>query len=167
MKKFMEKYNLFEERVLIVSLAFNVLLVFTQIIMRSIFNLSLSWSEELSRYIFIWQIWLGTSIAYTSNAHIKVELIYDIFKSEKAHFIIKLIVDLIWLIFNIFLTIKGIELLNSMNGRNVLSSGMRLPLIYIYASLPISSFMLSLRIILSFIDLFNAKPSSSCKKEDN
>ena len=51
MKKFMEKYNLFEERVLILSLAFNVLLVFTQIIMRSIFNLSLSWSEELSRYM--------------------------------------------------------------------------------------------------------------------
>ena len=152
MKKVMDKYSLFEERLLVYSLAFNVILVFTQIIMRSVFNFSLSWSEELSRYIFIWQIWLGTSMAYKYKQHIKVELIFDIFKSKKSHKIINLMVSIIWLGFNIFLTIKGVELLISMNNRNVLSSGMRLPLVYIYASLPISSFMVSLRIILDFID---------------
>lgn len=161
MKKIMDKYSVFEERILVFSLAFNVILVFTQIIMRSVFNFSLSWSEELSRYIFIWQIWLGTSMAYNYKQHIKVELIYDIFKSEKSHKIINLIVSIIWLSFNIFLTIKGIELLISMNNRNVLSSGMRLPLVYIYASLPISSFMVSFRIVLDLIDMIKGN-----KKED-
>ena len=84
MKKLFNFYNKIEEYLLVYSLVFNVILVFSQVIMRSIFNLSLSWSEELSRYIFIWQIWLGTSIAIKEDKHINVELIYQIVKSKKA-----------------------------------------------------------------------------------
>ncbi len=152
MRKFLEKYNLFEERVLIASLALNVLLVFFQIVMRSVFNTSISWSEELSRYIFIWQIWLGVSIAYANNQHIKVDMIYTVFKSKKAHKIIKLIVDIIWLSFNTFLVVVGVRLLISMQSRNALSSGMRLPLVYVYAALPIASIILLLRIALDIVD---------------
>ena len=50
-------YNNLEEYLLVVSLVINVLLVFLQVIMRTVFKNSLTWSEELSRYIFIWQIW--------------------------------------------------------------------------------------------------------------
>lgn len=48
-------YNNLEEYLLVVSLVINVLLVFLQVIMRTVFKNSLTWSEELSRYIFIWQ----------------------------------------------------------------------------------------------------------------
>lgn len=150
MKKVIEKFDIFEERLLVASLAFNVLVVFFQIIMRSIFNMSISWSEELSRYIFIWQTWLGVSIAYRYNEHIRVDMIYNFFKSEKSKKSINAIVDLIWLGMNLFLLYQGVKLLGSMNARNALSSGMRLPLVYIYAALPISSLLLSMRIIVNF-----------------
>ena len=39
MKKIFQKYDNFEERLLIGSLFFNVLLIFSQILMRTIFNL--------------------------------------------------------------------------------------------------------------------------------
>lgn len=152
MKKFIDKYNNFEEKLLVFSLVFNVLVVFLQIIMRSIFNTSISWSEELSRYIFIWEIWLGTSIAYRYNEHIKVDLIYNIFKSEGAKKVIDMLVKLIWLAFNIFLVYEGIKLLQSMAARNALSSGMRIPLVYVYGVLPISSVLMCIRIIC---DIFN------------
>ena len=83
MKKIFQKYNNFEERLLIGSLFFNVLLIFSQILMRTIFNYSLSWTEELSRYIFIWQTWLGTSIALKYKQHIRVEILINIFKKAK------------------------------------------------------------------------------------
>ena len=44
-------YNNLEEYLLVVSLVINVLLVFLQVIMRTVFKNSLTWSEELSRYI--------------------------------------------------------------------------------------------------------------------
>lgn len=151
MKKFLDKYSLLEERILIISLAFNTLLVFFQIIMRTVFNTSLSWSEELSRYIFIWQIWIGTSVAYSHQAHIQVDLIYSIIKSKKGQEIIKIIVDILWLSFNIFLVVAGFKLCKSMQLRNVLSSGMRVPLVYIYLVLPLSSLVLSIKIIDSLV----------------
>ncbi|RVU54718.1 TRAP transporter small permease [Anaerosphaera multitolerans] len=152
MNKFIEKYNSFEEKLLVGSLVLNVIIVFIQIIMRSFFNTSLTWSEELSRYIFIWQIWLGTSIAYSKDEHIKVDLIFAIFKGETAKKIIDTLVDIIWLIFSLFMVYQGFKLLGSMNARNALSSGMRIPLIYVYASVPISFLIVSIRIVF---DIFN------------
>ena len=147
MKKLFNFYNKIEEYLLVYSLVFNVILVFSQVIMRSIFNLSLSWSEELSRYIFIWQIWLGTSIAIKEDKHINVELIYQIVKSKKAKKIISIVGMLIWLGFSVFLVQSGTELAISMFKRNAISSGMRIPLYLIYVSLPISSLAVIFRLI--------------------
>ncbi|CDZ75704.1 TRAP transporters [Peptoniphilus sp. ING2-D1G] len=156
MRKLLAKFDKFEEVLLVSSLALSVILVFLQVIMRSFFNASLTWSEELSRYLFIWQTWLGVSIAYKYNEHIKVELIYDLFKSKVAHKVIKLVVDLIWLAFNAYLVYLGVQLLGSMASRNALSSGMRLPLVYVYAALPVSSFLVSIRIFFDLIDQFKS-----------
>lgn len=57
MKAVLNKWTYIEEKVLIGSLIFNTLLIFLQIIMRGAFNSSLSWSEELSRYIFLQEQW--------------------------------------------------------------------------------------------------------------
>lgn len=162
MRKFIDKYNDFEERLLVISLVINVLIISLQIIMRSVFNTSISWSEELSRYIFIWEIWLGTSIAYRYNEHIKVDLIYNIFKSDLAKKIIDVAIKIVLLLFNIFLTYQGIKLLQSMAARNALSSGMRLPLVYVYAALPVSSILVFIRILL---DIFGIAKEQQTKKE--
>lgn len=147
MKKIVRFYDKFEENLLVWSLVFNVMLVFTQVIMRSVFNYSLSWSEELSRYIFIWQTWLGASTALKYNEHIRVELLFSFLKNLKAQKIIKILADSIWFVFSLFLVSNGWELVQSMISRNSLSSGMRLPLAFIYIALPISSLLICLRLI--------------------
>lgn len=147
MKKIFNFYNKIEEYLLVYSLVFNVILVFSQVIMRSVFNLSLSWSEELSRYIFIWQIWLGTSIALKEDKHINVELVYQIFKSKKVQRIITIVGIIIWLGFSVFLVQSGTQLALSMLKRNTISSGMQIPLYLIYMALPISSLAVIIRLI--------------------
>jgi len=160
MEKIIKKYNKIEENVLVFSLVLNVIVIFIQVIMRTVFNKSLAFSEELSRYIFIWQIWLGASIAFANNEHINVDIIFSIFKSEKSKKIINLIVNIILILFNIFLITEGFKLLGSMNARGTTSSGMRLPLVYVYASLPISSIIVLIRLIwMTYCDLFNNKES--------
>lgn len=157
MRNLLKKFNKFEEMVLVSSLVLNVMIVFMQVIMRYFFNTSITWSEELSRYIFIWQVWLGSSIAFVDDQHIRVDLIFSIFKSEKSQRILHLIINVIWFSFNVFLVYVGIKLLGSMSARNALSSGMRLPLVYVYAALPVSSFILAIRILLDSIDLISVK----------
>ena len=153
MKKFLQKYDKFEEYLLIGSLVFNVLLIFSQIFMRTLFNYSLSWTEELSRYIFIWQTWLGTSIALKYKQHIRVEILINIFKKAKNKKILEISVNLIWIAFSIFLLYAGTLLCKSMIARNVLSSGMRIPLVFVYSCLPISSLIVLIRLINDSINL--------------
>ena len=157
MRNLLKKFDKFEEMVLVSSLVINVIIVFMQVIMRYFFNTSLTWSEELSRYIFIWQGWLGSSIAFVDNQHIRVDLIFSIFKSEKSQRVLHLINNIIWFSFNVFLVYVGVKLLGSMSARNALSSGMRLPLVYVYAALPVSSFILTIRVLLDSIDLISGK----------
>ena len=153
MKKIFQKYDNFEERLLIGSLFFNVLLIFSQILMRTIFNYSLSWTEELSRYIFIWQTWLGTSIALKYKHHIRVEILINLFQKIKNKKILEILVNLIWIAFSIFLLCAGSLLCRSMITRNVLSSGMRIPLVFVYSCLPISSLIVLIRLINDSINL--------------
>ncbi len=152
MKKIANTYDKFEEYLLVGSLVFNVVLVFVQVIMRSVFNYSLSWSEELSRYIFIWQTWLGASIALKYNEHIKVELIFSINKGVKFKKFINILANTIFFAFSIFLTSNGWQLVQSMISRNALSSGMRVPLAFIYVSLPLSSLAICIRLIPRIIN---------------
>lgn len=140
-------YNNLEEYLLVISLVFNVLLVFLQVIMRTVFKNSLTWSEELSRYIFIWQIWLGASMALKYKEHIRVTLIFSFFKNKKIQAFIGLLADLIWFLFCAYMVVNGKELLDSMAARNAVSSGLHLPLVYVYAVFPLSSFLVCMRLI--------------------
>ncbi|MGI6684063.1 MAG: TRAP transporter small permease [Bacillota bacterium] len=94
--------NKLEEYFLIVTMAAMVLIIFLQIIMRYVFNNSLTWSEEITRYIFLWQIWVGVSYAVKSSKHIRVEIIKD-FLTPRGKFIIDILATLIWLTFGVFL----------------------------------------------------------------
>lgn len=140
-------YNKAEERLLIFSLVFNVLLIFVQVVMRTVFRNSLSWSEELARYLFIWQIWLGTSIAVRENEHIRVTLIYSFVKNKFMQRVIHTLADLIWFAFCAFMTVNGNTLLQSMISRNATSSGLRIPLAFVYVVLPLASLLVCLRML--------------------
>lgn len=140
-------YNHLEEYLLVASLVANVLIVFMQVIMRTVFRNSLTWSEELSRYIFIWQIWLGASIALKYDEHIRVTLALSFLKNKRAQAALTLFADLIWFAFSAYMIVNGSELLASMAGRKAVSSGLRLPLIYIYAVFPLASFLVCARLL--------------------
>ena len=147
LSQFTNIYNNLEEYLLIISLVCNVLLVFLQVIMRTVFKNSLTWSEELSRYIFIWQIWLGASTALKYKEHIRVTLIYSFMKCEKLKAVIGLAADFIWFLFCAYMVVNGKELLVSMAARNAASSGLQLPLVYVYMAFPIASFLVCLRLL--------------------
>ena len=62
-----------EEYFLVFCLGFMVLLVFVQVVMRYIFQNSLSWSEELARYLFLWLSWIGASYAVRDAKRAQIE----------------------------------------------------------------------------------------------
>jgi TRAP-type C4-dicarboxylate transport system permease small subunit len=53
--------------------------VFTQVVLRYGFNLSLDWAEEVARLFFVWLMFLAVPLGVKSGAHIGVELIVNKF----------------------------------------------------------------------------------------
>ncbi|QPT40409.1 2,3-diketo-L-gulonate TRAP transporter small permease protein yiaM [Oligella ureolytica] len=51
-----------------------VIMVFTNVVMRYVFNSGLAISEELSRWAFVWLIFLGAILVLHENAHLGVDI---------------------------------------------------------------------------------------------
>ena len=63
MKWLMRWLNRFDQAALLVLLSVLVAVVFLQVSSRFVFKLPIEWSEEMSRFVFIWFCWLGCSFA--------------------------------------------------------------------------------------------------------
>ena len=72
----------FEYYVITGAMLLLVLMGVLQILFRFVLNFSLSWTEELSRYLFILMVSHGASLALKRSNHVRVELI-DIYVKSK------------------------------------------------------------------------------------
>jgi TRAP-type C4-dicarboxylate transport system permease small subunit len=140
-----------EEYLLVYSLMFSVALIFIQIIMRYVFSNSLGWSEELARYLFLWQIWLGASYAVKERRHLRIEIIQDLMRDKRKKMIFELLPTAIWLLFSIFLTYQGTRLTLILFERGQVSPAMRVPMAYAYASVPVGCALMSIRLICEMV----------------
>lgn len=68
--------NHIEEVIVVAMFVAMVLIIFVQVIMRKAGN-SLSWSEELGKFLFVWISWLGISIGQREGEHIKITMLTD------------------------------------------------------------------------------------------
>ena len=163
-RKFGQTYNKIEEYLLVSSLIFTVLLIFYQVIMRYVFKNSSFWSEELARYVFIWQIWLGASIGFKDDKHIKIELLTRRLRG-KTKVLFSLLINLLMLFFCVFLVIKGCEYLQLTYMLNKVTPALRYSYVYVYVSLPLSALAVGFRMAGAIDSEFKALLSSSRRTE--
>src|ERR1051325_6153230 len=58
---------------IVICLAAMVVLVFTNVVLRYIFNSGIATSEELSRWLLVWLTFLGAIVALREHAHLGVD----------------------------------------------------------------------------------------------
>jgi TRAP-type transport system small permease protein len=63
------------ELLLVVLLAAMVLMVFGNVVLRYGFNSGITFSEELSRWAFVWMTFLGAIIALKDNGHLGTDML--------------------------------------------------------------------------------------------
>jgi TRAP-type C4-dicarboxylate transport system permease small subunit len=61
------------ERVLVLGLAGMVVMVFGNVVLRYGFSSGITFSEEVSRFLFVWITFLGAILAFAQRAHIAME----------------------------------------------------------------------------------------------
>lgn len=139
----------FEEIVLVGMLSIMVILVFLQVVMRYVFESSLTWSEEVSRFFFLWIIWLGAAYATKENTHISIDFITSrLPKNVKEKVVILKYV--IWMAFAIFLAYISWKLTFLIFERGQLSAALRIPMGFGYASIPCGITLMIIRLLQNF-----------------
>ena len=74
--RFFSILNHIEEVIIVSMFALMVIIIFVQVIMRKAGN-SLSWSEELGKFLFVWISWMGISLGQREGEHIKITMLTD------------------------------------------------------------------------------------------
>ena len=149
-----------EKWFLILTLAFSSCLIMLQIIMRAC-NHGLAWSEELARYLYVWQTWLGVSYAARNGTHLRITMLKDRLPAGMQK-ILELFVTLVWLGFGIFVIYQGMGVVGTIAGFGQKSSALKIPMQFCYASIPVGMFLMCIRIVERTIkDQFGRKKEAA------
>ena len=73
--KWLDEY--LEEALMVILLVCMVCIMGLQVVMRYVFNQSLSWSEELTQYMFVWTTFISVSYCVKKRISIKIEQIIN------------------------------------------------------------------------------------------
>jgi len=143
----------FEENLLISILFISVAIIFMQVVMRYVFKNSLSWSEELGRYLFIWLTWLSTGYAVRKKRHLRIEMLSDLF-GERGKLLLDAAAMTVWCAFTVFLVVKGLGITSMIWRRGQLTPALELPMAFMYAAIPVGAAIMSLRLTCEILGNF-------------
>lgn len=85
------------EAVLVFLMAGMAAMVFTNVVLRYGFNTGINFSEEMSRYFFVWLTFIGAVITFRENAHVGVETLVRLF-GQRGRLVCMLLTNVIILI---------------------------------------------------------------------
>lgn len=122
-----------------------------QVFTRFILNNSFSWTEELSRYSFIWANFLGGIFCTKKALHATVTVITD-YLNEKWKNIFGIVVDVIVMLISLIIIIYGLQVTYTVRAQ--LSPALRISMSYVYAAAPFSALFVLYYSIMNFIEKF-------------
>ena len=131
-------------------MSFMTLLVFVQVVMRYVFNNSLSWSEELARYTFIWLIYIGISYGCKLRKHIKIDAALYLFPKKARPYVV-LLGDILFIAFAVYITYTGFFYSMEQIRFDMRSAALKIPYQYIYMSTVVGFGLATIREIQTII----------------
>lgn len=151
LKKLNQYVNKVFLSVSVVLLAVVIIATTLQVFTRYILNTSLSGTDEIARFAFVWMSMLGASICVREHGHAVVSVLNDALKQrirlQRFH---QNTVELLMVIGAVILLIYGIQLvLATMEQR---SAGLGIPISFTYACIPVGAAGMILNGIVNVMD---------------
>ncbi|MGM0904087.1 MAG: TRAP transporter small permease [Bacillota bacterium] len=128
-----------------------VAVIFLQVVMRQLDH-SLSWSEELARYCFIWLIYIGISFGVKEQKHVKIDALL-VFLNKKGQALLHFIANLFFMAFALYVLIFGYELANQLLQFGQKSPANQIPMGFVYMATPFGMGLTLIRLVQNQIKL--------------
>lgn len=145
----------FEKVFLVAGLFASFTLLTVQVIYRYVvikmgISASISWVEELARFLFIWISYLAVPIAVKNDTMVKIDVVYGLLP-ESLKKINHLVVDILIAILAAVLYYEGTGMISQQMVYPTYTAGLKIPYMIPYLILPIGFGLTLIRVIQSFI----------------
>jgi len=140
----------FEEWTLFITVMVALVALFVNVVLRYGFNYSLAWSEELVREVIIYTTFIGCSVAVKNRSMIKIDASVQIFPKLKIP--LTFFSNTVTLIFSFMMIYYGYLMMMLQLRTNQKTIIMQIPLVYLYAILPIMGTLMLCRVLQVFYE---------------
>lgn len=145
-----------------VMLAVNLTIVFVGVVFRYVFNQPLGWVYEVSIFLMMWSAFVGSAALSRENAHVSLDFL--ILKVPKGlRHLIQLLIELAVIVFLIIIIKYSVIMIQGLLESK--SSYLRLPMYWVYSSVPVGMGMVLLQQIEQLINtciyLFTGKTADA------
>ena len=137
--------NNIERSLSIVIIAVMLTIMFQQVVMRFCFNSPSRWSEEVTRYLHIYMIFICCSYAMKENAHIKVDLI-NLFP-RTARLFLAACGQVVMAAFCVVIIVVSFRLTKDVRAVGQVSTALRIPLWLVFSAIPIGYTLTFIRLV--------------------
>lgn len=117
-----------------------------QVFFRFVLNASLTWSEELSRFAFIWLVYMGAVLGAKERIHIRVTAFHRLFPAAARGWLIPA-ADLLWVSINLTFAWQGALQVGHLMRFSYISPALQWNMALIYSVVPIGFLLMSFRIL--------------------
>lgn len=128
--------NFIEEWVISLSVIFMSILLIISVIMRVLFNHSLTFSEEIGQLTMIIVTFFGLGYCVRKNRHINMSIVYDAV-GNKTKKVMMLLISVVSTLVMTWLFILSVQYLINVYTLGKLSPALRIPMFLFYLSVPI------------------------------
>ncbi len=135
MKKILDGYQKLLRWLMVATVAILMVPITMQVISRYTALIpSYIWTEELSRFVFIWMVMLGAMIAVRDGTHFDIDLLPAL--KPRGNAMLRILSNLLVLVFALVYVYWGIEFVQF--GWNQTSELAELPMTYIFIAWPLA-----------------------------
>jgi TRAP-type C4-dicarboxylate transport system permease small subunit len=140
-----------------IVLLFITFSISVDVFLRYVFGKPTIWITEVSTYLFLYVIYLGTAYALQRDLHIKVTFLLDVIGKRTQH-IIDLITSILAIVFTVVLLWQtSLMTWSAIKGRWTSPTALNAPYMYIYIIMVIGSFLLLLSFVCTTILEFTGR----------
>lgn len=144
-----------EEWTLFIIVIAALLSLFANVVLRYGFNYTLAWSEELVRIVIIYSTFVGASVAVKQRAMIRIDAVVQIFPKLKPG--LTVYTSLLMLFFAGMMVYYGYQMTHLQYITHQKTIIMQIPLVVVYAIMPVMGVMVSIRTVQVMIQDFKSR----------
>jgi len=147
-----------------------VVVIVSQVVLRNVVSYPLTWSEELSRYLMIWITFLGGAIAVANDENIVIDIVVKMLPPRWQAWAL-FVADLATATLLVLLIKWTLDMFSFPTIWYQYSPALKLPIVYLYVSLPLGCFLMLILLILRSVTRMRhangspAEPSGSARMD--